>query len=83
MKKISAVDFGLSSRINLVQSDDHIGIIIDRKSRIIMSDGLRVLNQAKKINKIQNTKIRLYTSAPICSKTIEFLKKNNIDIDSI
>ncbi len=48
-----------------------------------MSDGLRVLNQAKKINEIQNTKIRLYTSAPICSKTIEFLKKNNIDIDSI
>ena len=83
MKKISAVDFGLSSRINLVQSDDHIGIIIDRKNRIIMSDGLRILNLAKKINEIQNTKIRLYTSAPICSKTIEFLKKNNIDIDSI
>ena len=48
-----------------------------------MSDGLRILNHAKKINEIQNTKIRLNTSAPICSKTIDFLKKNNIDIDSI
>ena len=83
MEKISANDFGLNSRVNLIRVDDHIGIVIDRKSRIIMNDGRKILEQAKNINKILTTKIRLYTSAPVCGKTIEFLKKNDITIDSI
>ena len=83
MGKIVANDFGLNSRVNLVRHDDHIGIIIDRKSRIIMKDGHRIVNQAKKINTIQESSICLYTSAPICSKTKEFLKKNDIAIASI
>ena len=48
-----------------------------------MNDGRKILEQAKNINKILTTKIRLYTSAPVCGKTIEFLKKNDITIDSI
>ena len=83
MGKIVANDFGLNSRVNLVRYDDHIGIIIDRKSRIIMKDGHRIVNQAKKINTIQESNICLYTSAPVCSKTKEFLKKNDIAIASI
>ena len=83
MEKISANDFGLNSRVNLVEHDNHIGIIIDRKSRIIMKDGHRIVNQAKKINTIQESNICLYTSAPVCGKTKEFLKKNDIAIASI
>ena len=83
MGKIVANNFGLNSRVNLVRHDDHIGIIIDRKSRIIMKDGPRIVNQAKKINIIQESKICLYTSAPVCSKTKEFLKKNDIVINYI
>ena len=83
MEKIAANDFGLNSRVNLVGHDDHIGIIIDRKSRIIMKDGHRIVNQAKKINTIQESNICLYTSAPVCSKTKEFLKKNDIAINYI
>ncbi len=48
-----------------------------------MKDGHRIVNQAKKINTIQEINICLYTSAPICSKTKEFLKKNDIAINYI
>ena len=81
MQKILPKDFGLSSKVRLIKYNDHIGIVIDRKSRIIMKDGLRILNQSKKIKQISNSVIRLYTSAPVCSKTKVFLKKNNILID--
>ena len=54
-------------------------IIIDRKSRIIMKDGIRVLEMVKKINKIDPKKnISVRTSAPICSKTKKLLLENNI-----
>ena len=66
-REVISADYGLSSRVNLVRHDDHIGIIIDRKSRIIMKDGHRIVNQAKKINTIQESNICLYTSAPILS----------------
>ena len=39
MQSLSPKDYGLTSKVKLIQSDDHIGIIIDRKSRIIMKDG--------------------------------------------
>ena len=48
-----------------------------------MKDGVRILDQAKKIRQKTNNVIRLYTSAPVCSKTEVFLNKNNILIDSI
>ena len=78
MQSLSPKDYGLNSKVKLIQSDDHIGIVIDRKSRIIMKDGLRILNQSKKIKQISNSVIRLYTSAPVCSKTKVFLQNNNI-----
>ncbi len=48
-----------------------------------MKDGIRILDQVKKIKKITNNVIHLYTSAPVCSKTKVFLNKNNILINSI
>ena len=83
MQPLSPKNYGLNSKVKLIQSDDHIGIVIDRKSRIIMKDGIRILDQVKKIKKITNNVIHLYTSAPVCSKTKVFLNKNNILINSI
>jgi len=80
---LSPKDYGLNAKVRLIQSEDHIGIVIDRKSRIIMKDGIKILDQAKKIRKTTNNIIRLYTSATVCSKTKLYLNKNNILIDSI
>ena len=48
-----------------------------------MKDGIRILDKVKKIKKNTNHVIRLYTSAPVCSKTKVFLNKHAILIDSI
>ena len=83
MQLLSPEDYGLNAKVRLLQSKDHIGIVIDRKSRIIMKDGIRILDQVNKIKKNTNNVIRLYTSAPVCSKTKVFLNKHDILIDSI
>ena len=85
MKNIDPTQYNLSSRVDLRQ--DHSGdllIIIDRKSRIIMKDGIRVLEMVKKINKTDPKKnISVRTSAPICSKTKKLLLENSIMIKSL
>ena len=80
MKNIDPTQYNLSSRVDLRQ--DRSGgllIVINRKSRIIMKDGIRLLGMVKKINKIDPKKnISVRTSAPICSKTKKLLLENNI-----
>ena len=80
MNNIDPTQYNLSSRVDLRQ--DRSGgllIVIDRKSRIIMKDGIRVLEMVKKINKIDPKKnISVRTSAPICSKTKKLLLENSI-----
>ena len=80
MKKIDPTQYNLSSRVDLRQDrSGDLLIIIDRKSRIIMKDGIRILEMVKKINKIDPKKnISVRTSAPICSKTKKLLLENNI-----
>ncbi len=83
MQVLSPKDYGLNAKVRLIQSEDHIGIVIDRKSRIIMKDGIRILDQVNKINETTNTAIHLYSSAPVCSKTKAFLNNANILIKPI
>ena len=80
MKNIDPTQYNLSSRVDLRQDrSGDLLIIIDRKSRIIMKDGIRVLEMVKKINKIDTKKnISVRTSAPICSKTKKLLLENSI-----
>ena len=80
MKNIDPTQYNLSSRVDLRQDrSEDLLIIIDRKSRIIMKDGIRVLEVVKKINKTDPKKnISVRTSAPICSKTKKLLLENNI-----
>ena len=85
MKNIDPTQYNLSSRVDLRQDrSGDLLIIIDRKSRIIMKDGIRVLGMVKKINKIDPKKnISVRTSAPICSKTKKLLLENSIIIKSL
>ena len=83
MQKLEPQSYGLSNRTNLVRIDNSIGIVIDRKSRIIMKDGHRILKQAHAIQVKENKPVILITSAPVCSKTKQYLSANNILINSL
>ena len=74
--------FGLTPRTVLGQcSTNHWVLIKDRKSRIIMNDGKKVLEQINEIRKfLPNSKISLATTAPVCSKTTILLKSKGIDV---
>ena len=80
MKNIDPTQYNLSSRVDLRQDrSGDLLVVIDRKSRIIMKDGIRVLEMVKKINKIDPKKnISVRTSAPICSKTKKLLLEYSI-----
>ena len=83
MQKLEPQPYGLSTRTNLVRIDNSIGIVIDRKSRIIMKDGDRIVKQAHAIQVKENKPVVLITSAPVCSKTKQYLSANNILINSL
>lgn len=81
-KILEASKFGLSSRTILVKIDsNHIGIIKNRKSRIIMKDGVKILKSAEQIKKMSpDTRVSLITNAPVCSKTTKYLMENEIEV---
>jgi len=83
LKAVDPKKFGLNPRISLVENNNSIGIVIDRKSRIIMKDGKRILDQSSIIMKKDKRPVFLLTSAPICGKTKLFLSQNNISIKSL
>ena len=85
MKNIDPKRYNLSSRTILRQiGKKNISIIIDRKSRIIMKDGLRIMKQAQASNQINSKMtITVFTSAPVCSKTRAFLLEKNIYIKEL
>lgn len=79
---ISPKDFGLHARTVLEQIDkETIAIVIDRKSRIIMADGRKLLDKADTILRHRpQVKVVLKTTAPICSKTRTFLEDEGIAV---
>ena len=85
MKHIDPKRYNLSSRTILRQiGKNNISIIINRKSRIIMKDGQRIMEQAQAIRRINsNMIITVLTSAPVCSKTRSFLLEKNIYIKEL
>lgn len=72
--------FGLPARTALEEVDSRtLAIVIDRKSRLIMADGRKILEKAAMIRKMQpGCIVVLKTTAPVCSKTAQFLKDHNI-----
>ena len=82
MKSIDPKTYNLSPRTKLLENNSgSLFILIDRKSRVVMKDGHKIVKIAKDINKInQNKKISLLTSAPVCSKTKKHLLKCSIPV---
>ncbi len=85
MKKLDSIKYGLNSRIKLFQNTKkEVFLVIDRKSRVVMKDGLRIIDIAEKIkSKEKYTGFYLKTSAPVCSKTKLYLNQRNILIEPI
>ncbi|RUM44864.1 MAG: hypothetical protein DSY80_03935 [Desulfocapsa sp.] len=82
--ELTAKEFGLPARTVLAQVDEQtIAIVMKRKSRIIMADGKKIVEKARKIQQtLPAAKVILQTTAPVCSKTIKFLENNDIQVVS-
>ena len=82
MKSVDPKTYNLSPRTKLLENNSgSLFILIDRKSRVVMKDGHKIIKIAKDIKKInQNKKISLLTSAPVCSKTKKHLLKCSIPV---
>ena len=73
---------GLSARDRIERiSEDHWALILDRKSRIIMADGRRILAKVEKVrSRVPGVRVDVKTRAPVCSKTRAFLQERGIGI---
>ncbi|MFT5697647.1 MAG: hypothetical protein ACI8ZB_000495 [Desulforhopalus sp.] len=80
--KLDPKKYGLPARTHLEKLDEHtIGLIVRRKSRIIMADGRKLVEKAMCIQETAtSTKVALVTTAPICGKTRTFLEASGITI---
>ena len=85
MNRADPKEFGLHARTVLEQVDEHtVALVMDRKSRIIMADGRKIVEKVEKIQKVRpRISVVLKTSAPVCSKTVTFLEKSGITIHSL
>ena len=85
MRKVDPKAFNLSSRTNIQENDrNEVFFIINRKSRIIMKDGIRIFNQIQKVKeKRRKARFFLKTPAPVCSKTKKYLNQRKIEIFDI
>lgn len=79
LKEINPRSVGAPPRSKLaIDLNKNIYIIKNVKSRIIMKDGMKIVDIAKSINTQKSTKKYLATTAPICSKTKRYLEENQI-----
>jgi hypothetical protein len=77
--------YGLPPRTVLMKrGPDEFILVINRKSRIIMKDALTILKRAEKIKeKVLNALVMVETNAPVCSKSIKFLKDSGIGVETV
>ena len=81
-KFLNPHDYGLTSRMKIVEiSENKIGILKKRKSRIIMKDGKQIMLIANQIKSVKpNVLISLIISGPLCRKTRKYLEDSKIEI---
>ena len=81
-KTLDPKEFGLPPKTVIEEiGSNNLAIVISRKSRVIMSDGRKILEKAEKIRKLHGgTKISLKISAPLCSKTKRFLEEHGLSV---
>lgn len=83
--RLDAREYGLNRRFRLeMNSKGQIYIVMNRSSRIIMKDAKNILEKADRIKKVDaEAGIILKTNAPICSKSVKYLKEHGINIENI
>ena len=77
MKMLDPKEFSLPPRTVLEQYDSEtIAIVINRKSKVVMADGRKIVEKAARIQKARpGVGVALKTSTPACgSKTAFFLE---------
>jgi hypothetical protein len=79
---IDPQSLGLPPRTVVEEIDTNtLAIVINRKSRIIMADGRKILAKAKKMKQAKpGCKVALKTSAPLCSKTLQYFADHGIAV---
>lgn len=84
-QELDAKSYGLPARTKLIRlKDDTIALVIDRKSRIIMTDAKKISLKIEKIHRQEpSAHVSLLTSAPICSKSKLFLEQLNISVQQL
>ena len=81
LKQIDSSTLGISKRTQVaVGKDCNYYIIKNIKSRIIMKDGKKIKEIAGTIKNQTNKPVFLATTAPVCSKTKNYLISKNIQI---
>tara|TARA_Y100001934_G_C12322331_1_gene760708 strand:+ start:791 stop:1066 length:276 start_codon:yes stop_codon:yes gene_type:complete len=78
LKRLNPINFNIKSNISIEDRGDEVCIIINRKSRIIMKDGERILGYVKAIQDVLPKPINIETSAPVCSKTKAHLQNKSV-----
>ena len=81
-RKVDPKIFGLHHATRLEQAGEkQFIIVINRKSRIIMQDGRKILAKAARIAaKVPGATVSLRTNAPVCSKTKALLAENQVEL---
>ena len=81
-KNIDPKRFGLPPKTVIEKlGENHYALVINRKSRIIMADGKKLVEKADKMKALEpGTKISLRSTAPVCSKTIRFVADHGIEL---
>ena len=80
MTRLDPKTFNLNSRVIIEEEKNTLTLVVNRKSRIIMKDGRRLLDQIRQIKKVSNKEVLIFTTAPVCSKTKSFLNSNGVEI---
>ncbi len=82
LKRLDARNFDLPPSSLIEELDEqNYALVMDRKSRIIMADGKKIVAKAEKIKKHKpGATVFLKTTAPVCSKTINLLQEHGIAI---
>jgi len=78
VKQLDAKELRVSPKTKIIDHGAFIAIVVERKSRLIMKDGEKIIEKAKAIQKVKNTPIYLQTGAPVCSKTKTHLEKHGV-----
>ena len=82
IKYIDPTSLGLPSRTIVEEIDNNtLAIVIQRKSRIIMADGLKILAKSAQIKSARpGVTVLLKTVTPICSKTLNFFENEGLEV---